>query len=95
MLRNRNDVPNTWNDTAQAPFVFKPDGPGRVVTEASSQTIKYTQHDIYNSLSLSLSLCMSVHIYVCLGTCANMYMCENIHASIILYSFHMDMQHAS
>jgi len=34
----RNDDPKMWKQIATAPFVLMPDGPGRVVTVASSAT---------------------------------------------------------
>jgi len=44
-LINRNDDPKMWKQTATAPLVLIPDGPGRVVTVASSATV--TRHLLY------------------------------------------------
>ena len=48
-LMNRNEDPKMWKHTATAPFVLIPEGPGRVVTVASSTT------DIHNMSCTAVS----------------------------------------
>jgi len=53
-LMKRKDDPKMWKQTATAPFVLMPDGPGLVVTVASSATARH--HNVHTHSDTSESL---------------------------------------